>query len=61
MLAAAIHRIVNSHTSIIGGIWSVTTIVVAILIPGESMIGIQIYGALIVVVGVLLLGLFRQY
>jgi len=60
MLAAAIHRIGASHTSIIGGIGPVATIVLAVLILGESMTGLQMFGALIVVAGVLLLGLFRK-
>jgi len=60
LLAAAIHRIGASHTSIIGGIGPVATIVLAVLILGESMTGLQMFGALIVVAGVLLLGLFRK-
>lgn len=60
MLAAAIHRIGASHTSIIGGIGPVVTIVLAVLILGESMSGLQIAGALLVVAGVLLLGLLRK-
>lgn len=60
MLAAAIHRIGASHTSIIGGIGPVLTIILAVLILGETMTGLQIGGALLVVAGVLLLGLFRK-
>ncbi|MFQ5519658.1 MAG: DMT family transporter [Mariprofundus sp.] len=60
MLAAAIHRIGASHTSIIGGIGPVATIIVAVLVLGETMTGIQIGGALLVVAGVLLLGLLRK-
>ncbi len=60
MLAAAIHRIGASHTAIIGGIGPVATIILAVLILGESMTGIQVGGALLVVAGVLLLGLLRK-
>jgi len=60
MLAAAIHRIGASHTSIIGGIGPVLTIILAVLILGETMTGLQVGGALLVVAGVLLLGLFRK-
>lgn len=60
MLAAAIHRIGASHTSIIGSIGPVATIVLAVLLLGESMTGLQIGGALLVVAGVLLLGLLRR-
>jgi drug/metabolite transporter (DMT)-like permease len=60
MLAAAIHRIGASHTAIIGGIGPVATIVLAVLFLGESMSGLQIGGALLVIVGVLLLGIFRH-
>jgi len=60
MLAAAIHHIGASHTSIIGGIGPVVTIVLAVLLLGESMNGMQIGGALLVVLGVLLLGCFRN-
>jgi len=60
MLAAAIHRIGASHTAIIGGIGPVATIVLAVLFLGESMSGLQIGGALLVIVGVLLLGIFRN-
>jgi len=60
MLAAAIHRIGASHTAIIGGIGPVATIVLAVLFLGESMSCLQIGGALLVIVGVLLLGIFRN-
>jgi len=60
MLAAAIHHIGASHTSIIGGIGPVATIVLAVLLLGESMSGLQVGGALLVVAGVLLLGLLRR-
>jgi len=60
MLAAAIHRIGAAHTAIIGGIGPVLTIILAVLILGESMTGIQVGGALLVVAGVLLLGLLRR-
>jgi len=60
MLAAAIHRIGASHTAIIGGIGPVATIVLAVLFLGESMSGLQIGGAILVIVGVLLLGIFRN-
>jgi len=60
MLAAAIHRIGASHTAIIGGIGPVATIVLAVIFLGESMSGLQIGGALLVVAGVLLLGRFRN-
>jgi len=60
MLAAAIHHIGASHTAIIGGIGPVATIILAVLILGESMTGIQVGGALLVVAGVLLLGLLRK-
>jgi len=60
MLAAAIHRIGASHTAIIGGIGPVATIVLAVLLLGESMNGLQVGGALLVVAGVLLLGLLTK-
>jgi drug/metabolite transporter (DMT)-like permease len=60
MLAAAIHRIGASHTSIIGGIGPVATTVLAVIFLGESMSGLQVSGALLVVSGVLILGLFRK-
>ncbi|MDQ6970515.1 MAG: DMT family transporter [Mariprofundus sp.] len=60
MLAAAIHHIGASHSAIIGGIGPVATIILAVLILGESMTGIQVGGALLVVAGVLLLGLLRK-
>jgi len=60
MLAAAIHRIGASHTSIIGGVGPVATIVLAVLLLGESMTGLQVGGALLVLTGVLLLGSFRN-
>ncbi|MFQ5356206.1 MAG: DMT family transporter [Mariprofundaceae bacterium] len=60
MLAAAIHRIGASHTSIIGGVGPVATIVLAVLLLGETMTGIQIGGALLVIAGVLLLGLLQK-
>jgi len=60
MLAAAIHRIGASHTAIIGGIGPVATIVLAVIVLGESMSALQVGGALLVVAGVLLLGRFRN-
>jgi len=60
MLAAAIHRIGASHTSIVGGIGPVLTIILAVWILGETMTGLQTGGALLVVAGVLMLGLFRK-
>jgi drug/metabolite transporter (DMT)-like permease len=60
MLAAAIHRIGASHTSIIGGVGPVATIVLAVLLLGESMTGLQVGGALLVLTGVLLLRSFRN-
>ena len=44
ILTAAIHRIGASHTSIIGGIGPVATIVLAVLILGESMTSLQTCG-----------------
>ena len=60
MLGAAIHRIGASHTSIIGGIGPVVTIVLAVILLGETMTGIQVFGATLVVAGVLLIGLMRK-
>ncbi len=60
MLAAAIHCIGASHTSIIGGIGPVATIILAVLLLGETMTGIQVGGALLVVAGVMLPGLLRR-
>jgi len=60
MLAAAIHRIGASHTAIIGGIGPVATIVLAVIVLGESMSALQVGGALLVVAGVLLLGRLRN-
>jgi len=60
MLAAAIHRIGASQTSIIGGVGPVSTIVLAAIFLGESMNGLQIAGAALVIAGVLLLGVFRS-
>jgi len=60
MLAAAIQRIGASHTSIIGGIGPVATIVLAVMFLGELMSGLQIGGALLVVAGVLLLGFLQR-
>lgn len=57
MLAGAIHRIGASHTSIVGGVGPVVTIVLAALLLGESMSMLQITGAMLVIGGVLLLGL----
>lgn len=60
MLAAAIHRIGASHTSIIGGVGPVVTIVLAATFLGESMSMLQISGAMLVIGGVLLLGLLSR-
>lgn len=57
MLAGAIHRIGASHTSIVGGVGPVVTIVLAALFLEEGMSILQIAGALLVIGGVLLLGL----
>lgn len=57
MLAGAIHRIGASHTSIIGGVGPVATIVMATLFLGEQMNMLQISGSVLVIGGVLLLGL----
>jgi len=60
MLAGAIHRIGASQTSIIGGVGPVSTIIMAALFLGESMNAVQMAGAALVIVGVLLLGVFRS-
>jgi len=60
MLAGAIHRIGSSQTSIIGGVGPVSTIVLAALFLGESMNPLQVAGAMLVIAGVLLLGIFRS-
>jgi len=60
MLAAAIHRIGASHTSIIGGIGPVSTIALAAVFLGESMNALQMAGAALVIAGVLLLGILRR-
>lgn len=60
MLAGAIHRIGSSQTSIIGGVGPVSTIVLAALFLGESMNTLQMAGAMLVIAGVLLLGIFRS-
>jgi drug/metabolite transporter (DMT)-like permease len=60
MLAAAIHRIGASHTSIIGGIGPVSTIALAAVFLGESMNALQMAGAALVITGVLLLGILRR-
>ena len=57
LLAAAIQRIGASHTSIVGGTGPVLTIILAVLLLGESMSGLQLFGALLVLAGVLSLGL----
>jgi len=60
MLAAAIHRIGASHTAIIGGVGPIATIVLAVLLLGETMTGIQAFGAILVIGGVLLIGLMGK-
>jgi drug/metabolite transporter (DMT)-like permease len=50
----------NAHTSVIAGIGPVATIILAALLLGESMTGLQIGGAILVVAGVLLLGFIRR-
>lgn len=60
MLAGAIHRIGASHTSIIGGVGPVMTIIMAALFLGERMSTVQIMGAMLVIVGALLLGFLRS-
>lgn len=57
MLASAIQRIGASHTSIIGGIGPVVTIGLAALFLDERMSGMQLFGAALVIAGVLSLGL----
>jgi len=59
MLAGAIHRIGSPHTSIIGGVGPVSTIVLAAVFLGESMTVLQVSGAAMVITGVLILGVFR--
>jgi len=60
MLAGAIHRIGASQTSIIGGVGPVSTIVLAAIFLGEAMNPLQMAGAVLVITGVLLLGMFRS-
>lgn len=59
MLSAAIHRIGASHTSIIGGVGPVSTIVLSTVFLGETMSVLQIAGAALVITGVLSLGVLR--
>ncbi len=59
MLAGAIRRIGSPHTSIIGGVGPVSTIVLAAVFLGESMTVLQVSGAAMVITGVLILGVFR--
>lgn len=60
MLAGAIHRIGAAQTSIIGGVGPVSTIVLAAIFLGETMNALQMAGAVLVIIGVLLLGVFRS-
>ncbi|HKJ83388.1 MAG TPA: DMT family transporter [Mariprofundaceae bacterium] len=60
MLAGAIHRIGASHTSIIGGIGPVMTIILAALFLGERMSPVQIAGGVLVIAGALSIGFFRS-
>ena len=61
MLASAIQRIGASHTSIIGGIGPVVTIGLAALFLDERMSGMQLFGAALVIAGVLSLGLAGKH
>ncbi len=60
MLAAAIQRIGAVHVSIIGGIGPVATIALAVVFLDEAFSAMQVFGAALVIAGVLCLGLFRR-
>ncbi len=55
LLAAAIHRIGASRTSIIGGLGPVTTIAMAMVFLNEPVSSMQIMGAALVVIGVFII------
>ena len=60
LLAAAMRRIGSVHTSMIGSIGPVSTIVLAYLFLGERMSPEQIAGSALVLAGVLMISLKRQ-
>ncbi len=60
MLAAAIQRIGAAHVSIIGGIGPVATIALAAVFLDEALSAMQVFGAALVITGVLCLVFFRQ-
>lgn len=60
MLATAIRHIGASHTSIIGAVGPVATMMMATAFLGEAMSSSQILGAILVIGGVLLLGVRRH-
>ena len=57
LLAAAIRRIGSTHTSMIGSLGPVSTIVLAYVFLGESLSLIQVCGSILVLVGVLMVSL----
>lgn len=59
MLSAAIRLIGSGHTALIGSIGPVSTLFLASLILGESLSGLQLSGAALVMAGVLSMSLRR--
>jgi drug/metabolite transporter (DMT)-like permease len=60
LLAAAMRRIGSVHTSMIGSIGPVSTILLAYVFLGERMSPEQIAGSILVLAGVLMISLKRQ-
>jgi drug/metabolite transporter (DMT)-like permease len=60
MLAAAIRRIGSTHTSMIGSIGPVSTILLAYVFLGEQMSPEQIAGSILVLAGVLMISLKQR-
>jgi drug/metabolite transporter (DMT)-like permease len=59
-LAQAIYLIGSSNTALIGGVGPVSTIVLASVFLGESLLAVQIVGVALVIVGVGSLQFVRQ-
>jgi drug/metabolite transporter (DMT)-like permease len=57
MLAAAMRRIGSMHTSMIGSVGPVSTIMLAYVFLGEQLSMIQIIGSILVMAGVLMISL----
>ena len=60
LLAASMRRIGSVHTSMIGSVGPVSTIVLAYVFLGECMSLVQVAGSMLVLAGVLMINLKRE-